>query len=359
MIEAFLLTSPEKMLRYGWTKIYEKVNLMITIKDVAKEAGVSTGTVSNVLNGKPGVKEENITRVLEVIKKLDYNTNMIARALRTKVSESIGLIVPSITNPYYPEFVRGVEDQADKDDLTVFICNSDRDKKKEIRYINSFMTKSVDGFIIMNPHLSLIELNELKNKKFVIVGIDDNIDFKLNIVNASATVATLQGMELLYSYRHNKIGFLTGIGDTFADINKLKAYNYFIESKNIIKDDQYIYRGNYTWESGYKGGKRLLTLENRPTAIFAANDLMALGALQAARDLGYSVPKDVSILGFDDIEMSRYSDPPLTTIQQPKYELGVEAVKMLIQIMNTNNHVEGMRKTLHTEIVMRESVKYK
>lgn len=331
---------------------------MTTIKDVAKEAGVSIGTVSNVINGKSSVKEENVFKVMKAIKKMDFNTNMIARALRTKVSESIGLIVPSITNPYYPEFVRGVEDQAEKEDLTVFICNSDRDKMKEIKYINSLMKKSVDGFIIMNPQLSSIELDNLESSKFVVIGIDDNITSKLNIVNASATIGTLQGMELLYSYRHKKIGFLTGVGDTFADINKLKAYNYFLESRDIVYNEQYIYHGDYTWESGYQGGKKLLSLENPPTAIFAANDLMAIGVLKAARDLNLSVPNDVTILGFDDIEMCKYSEPPLSTIHQPKYKIGVEAVKMLVQIMNTDEHKKGMRKTLQTEIVMRESVAY-
>lgn len=295
---------------------------------------------------------------MAAIEKLDYNQNLIARTLRTRVSESIGLILPSITNPYYPEFVRGVEDQATKENLTLFICNSDRDPDKETKYIKSFLKKSVDGFLIMNPKVSSIELAELKTEKFVVIGIDDNIDSQLNIVNSSAAIGTLLGMELLYSHRHQKIGFLTGGGDTFSDINKLKAYRFFLQDRNLPIREDYIYHGDYTFDAGYLGARQLLELTDPPTAIFGSNDLMAIGALKAAKEMGFKVPRDLSVLGNDDIEMARYLDPALTTIHQPKYELGVESVRMLVKIMNSERSIEGMRKTLPAQVVVRETVDY-
>lgn len=331
---------------------------MATVKDVAREAGVSLGTVSNVLNGRDSVKPRNRERVYEAMKKLGFHYNMTASALRTKTTKNIGLILPTIINPFYPELARGVEDEARKAGFTVFLCNSDRDKEKEQQYIDALLSKGVDGIILLKPQLDREKLKALNEQTALVVEDWENGDDKnLASVNIDGSLSIIQGMNLLAQYGHRKIAFISGLMESHSSRSEMNAYRKSLDSWNIPFRPEYVAHGDYTWKSGLEAAKKLMELENPPTAVFAANDMMAIGAIKAAQSRGDRVPDDISVIGIDDIEMGMLCTPSLTTIHQPKYEVGVEAFRLLHGMLR-GEEGDSRQVLLKTKTVLRESVSY-
>ncbi len=333
---------------------------MATVKDVAREAGVSLGTVSNVLNGKKGVKPESQKKVYQAIKKLGFQYNMTASALRTKTTKTIGLIIPTIVNPYYPELARGAEDEARKEGFTVFLCNSDRDVKKEMHYVNTLLSRGTDGVILVKSKLAEEELERLKLwTQVVLVDYEkqnrEESSERFHMVNVDDAEGVIQGIELLEQYGHSRIAFISGLQDEYSSRCRMETYQDCLRKRGIPLRKEYVITGDFSWQSGYKAAKQLFSLEERPTAIFAANDIMAIGALKAALEAGIRVPEELSILGYDDIEMSNLCSPSLTTIHQPKYQVGIEAVRMLMQNLNKQPDAENCL-CLKTKPVLRKSV---
>lgn len=332
---------------------------MVTIKDVAREAGVSTGTVSNVLNGKENVKTVNREKVQRAMRKLGFHYNMAASFLRTKTSKNIGLIIPSITNPYYPELARGVADSARMASLTVFLCNDDRDAGKERRYVDELLSKGVDGIILVKPQLSWDELRELNDRTaLVLVDVDEDAGPEYNVINVSDEQGVIQGMSLLTQYGHRRIAFISGLLEAYSSKCRIQAYRRFLADQNIEYREEYVVNGTYDWRSGYSAARQLVQLKEPPTAIFASNDLMAIGAMKAVLERGMRVPENISIMGFDNIEMSNLFTPALTTIHQPKYEIGIESLNLLLESMNQENRKEGKKSVLETKLIFRDSVGY-
>jgi len=332
---------------------------MPTMKDVAKEAGVSLGTVSNVLNNRPSVLPENRERVLAAVKKLGFRYNMAARTLRTKTSKNIGLIIQSISNPFYPELARGVEDAANKAGLTVFLCNVDRDVQKERAYIDALISKNADGIILVKPQISLAEVDEICNRcPVILIEAGNTVKPQHNVISINDDIGTNQAMDLLYEYGHRKIAFISGKVDSQSS-RRYEAYVQFLERKGIAINKDYIISGDYDWNSGYIAANALLKLSDPPTAIFAVNDLMAIGAMKAIQESGLCIPEDISVVGFDNISMTNLCTPPLTTVHIPKYEMGVESVKMLNRCLNDTEidfKTRGQKITLETRLVFRKSV---
>ena len=333
--------------------------LLPTMKDVAREAGVSLGTVSNVLNNPRSVRPGNRERVLMAVRKLGFRSNMAAWTLKTKLSRNIGLIIPSITNPFYPELARGVEDVANKAGLTVFLCNDDRDVAKERKYIEKLIAKNADGLILVKPQVSLQEVDEIAQFITVImVDVQAPAPSPYNIVNIEDVAGIRLGMKLLYGYSHTKIAFVTGMLESASSRSRYGAYTDFLTENGIEPRNDYVIKGNYDWNGGYSAAKKLLALSDPPTAIFAANDLMAIGVLKAVQDEGLKVPENISVMGFDNIDISNLSTPSLTTINQPKYEMGALSAEMLLGILTQaeTHRRTGQSITLKTEVVYRNSV---
>lgn len=330
------------------------------MRDVAREAQVSLGTVSNVLNNVSTVTEENRKKVLEAIKGLKYRPNTAARVLKTNISKSIGLVIPDITNPYYPDLARGVEDIARKHGYTIFLCNDDRNSLKEKNYIDALISKNVDGIILVKPKQSCEEIEDIQKRcNVVLVDADDVTGYKCNLINVDDYSGAMQAMNLLYEYGHRKIAFVSGQLESMSSIRRQEAYINFLKSKNIEIDESFIKKGQYDWHSGYKSAIELFGQKNRPTAIFAANDLMAIGAMKAAREKGVSVPGDMSIIGYDDIDMASLCTPQLTTVKQPKYETGMISMEMLIASLEPSTSEKAKDRqvvTLRTEVIVRDSV---
>lgn len=331
---------------------------MATIKDVARVAGVSLGTVSNVLNGKNSVRPGNKRKVYNAMKEVGFHYNMTASALRTKTTKNIGLIIPSITNPYYPELARGVEDAARREGLTVFLCNDDRDTEKERAYIKALLSKGVDGIILLKPRLEHSELLEVKERTSLVLG-DASIDIRneFHVVNADDVQGVICAMNFLGQNGHSQIAMITGMMESYSSQCRLDAYKRYLESRKLCYRPEYVVSGNYSWKSGCRLAKQLMSLPDPPTAIFAANDMMAIGAMKGVQTMRYRIPQDISIIGYDDIEMSNLSNPALTTVHQPKYNMGTECLKMLHACINGKESMDTTKRiTLENHLIIRESV---
>lgn len=333
---------------------------MSTMKDVAKRAGVSLGTVSNVLNNRASVRPENRERVLKAVEEINFKANMVARSLKTKSSNDIALIIPDINNPFYPELARGVEDAANRAGLQVFLCNNDRAQNKERAYVESLITKNIQGLIIVKSQLSEDEIEDINNQ-IAVIRVDAAIPQKsgYSILNMDDHSGFLKGMELLRGYGHERIALIGGMRESFSSNVRYDTYLKFLTVHGIKFRPNYVIRGDYNWSSGYKAAKVLMSLSDPPTAIFAVNDLMAIGCMKALREMGLSVPRDVSVLGYDNIDMSKLCTPTLTTVNQPKYDLGVKSVDMLLRRLEERGSQAGFQGeclTLPTYVVLRESV---
>lgn len=334
---------------------------MVTIKDVAREAGVSQGTVSSVLNGKTTVKAENYNKVMDAVKRLNYQPNLTARTLKTGTSNSIGLVIPDITNPYYPELARGVEDAARAAGLTVFLCNNDRDVKKERDYVNALLNKSVDGIIMVKPQMKRDELEEIQRScNLVLVDTGYETLEGFNVVDVENGAGAKQVMDLLAEYGHERIAYIGGLLESISANARFNAYKNALTERGIEYREEYVRHRRYDWFSGYTAATELMKLVERPTAIFCANDVLAMGALKGLRERNVKVPNDVSVVGFDDIDQSSYSCPALTTVHQPKYEVGIASVDILVKRIGQPRQEEdpGSYVCFDTELVIRETVNY-
>lgn len=328
--------------------------MTVSIKDVAKLAGVSVATVSRVLNKNTNVKEETARKVLDVIKKTGYQPNAIARSLKIKNTRSIGIMIPDISSHYFPEVVRGIEDIANKNNYNVILCNTDLDRDKEKQYLDILVEKQVDGIIYMSNTIT----NELANKfekidtEVVLISTDHSNITSITIDNVKAAY---DAVKYIISKGYKDIAF---IGGSMTDPNAgLPRYNGYIKAlceAGISINKDFILEGNYRFESGYKCTKKLLSLEKKPQAIFSASDEMAIGVIRAVKELGYSIPDDLAVVGFDNIDMAKMVYPSLTTISQPLYDMGVIGMKLLTKKINKEK-IDKNKIILQHKLIERES----
>lgn len=335
---------------------------MSTIKDVAREAGVSIGTVSAILNGSTTIKAKNRARVYAAIEKLHYQPNLVARTLKTGASKSIGLLIPDITNPFYPELARGVEDAARKEGMTVFLCNNDRDVEKERDYVAALLSKTVDGIIMVKPQMPCDELRSLALRcNLVLVdpssSPSDSYD-EFDVIRVDDKNGARKAVEHLIEFGHRKIAYISGRMESISALERFEAYKEVLAENKITFTKEYVRNMNYDWYSGYTATLDLLKLIDPPTAIFAANDIIAFGVLKALRERNISVPLEMSVIGFDDIAQSSYSAPPLTTVRQPKYEVGAMSVNVLIRRIRDEGPKERCSAFFDTDFIVRETVNY-
>lgn len=330
--------------------------MVTTIRDVAKEVNLSVTTVSRVLNNKPDVSEETKKRVEKAIKKLGYNPNRIARGLVLKKTNSIGLVIPDINNPFFPEIIKGVERTAKNLGYSLILCNTDNDKKEEEESISLLKSKQVDGIILSLSLENKEVLKELEEQKFPVVQIDRSVKESnypaITIDNErSAYIAT----EYLIKNGHTKIGHITGDLDTETAIDRLNGYKQALGDYGLAHNKEWILAGDYSAESGRKQMEEIIKLSKRPTALFFANDLMAFGAYDAIFRHGLRIPEDFSIIGHDNIEITSFIRPGLTTMDQPKYKLGEQAAMNLIKLIE-NKEQSVPHVVLKNAMIVRDSV---
>ena len=333
---------------------------MPTIQDVAKKAGVSVGTVSNVLNSLSSVSETNREKVHRAILELGYRRNDAASQLRSNISNTIGLVIPDITNPFYPELMRGVDDTARKVGYNVFLCNKDRSQKAEDNAIEAMLRKNVDGIIIFKPQASKEKIEEIKNICTVVL-IDAEPDLATcDIINVDDYEGMAQNVKAAIEGGHKRIAFISGLDGSPSSHNRLNAFKDTMSRFGIPEQNCYFVDGNLSVECGMESFKALISLPEPPTVILTSNDQMAKGALIAAFEMGISIPGEVSVIGYDDIYDAKWTQPPLTTNWQPKYELGVSAAQLLFKrIAERNENIAFEREVVNMSTVfnMRGSFK--
>jgi LacI family transcriptional regulator len=304
-----------------------------TIIDVAKHAGVSKSTVSRVIaDGGSGVSEDTRHRVETAIRELGYVQNAVASSLRTDRTNIIMLAIPDITNPYWPEVARGVQDVMDQEKYAVVFANSDWDETRERDYLEMARQNRFDAILINPVKVSPGDL-AATGIPTVLLGVRDEFT-NFDMVGADTYSGTMQALNHLFELGHTKIGIILGVAASRAKDQRYTAFQDFYESHRWQMQPDYIQKVSFTRKGGAEGLNNLLALKEPPSAVFCANDIIAIGALQAARQSNLNVPEELSIIGLDDIFAATTTTPPLTTVEKPKYEIGRQAALFLLDHIN-------------------------
>lgn len=331
--------------------------MKITLKEIAAIAGVSTTTVSKILNKKDQkLSEATRQRVLKIADEYNYIPNSLARSMVTKRTRTLGLIVPDITNPFFPEIARGVEDKANEEDYNIILCNTDNDIEKEERNISMLIEKMVDGIIILPSSKRTTDFNSLKNILMPIVLVDRDVDIKN--VQAKVLVDNYDGsynaVKYLLDEGYRKIAFITGPLTSVTALQRLKGYKHALDEYNVKFDESYILEGSFRRSWGREAVKILIEEKKSFDAVFCGNDLIAISTMKTIKEYGYKVPEQIGVLGYDDIYISEMVEPPLSTVRQPKYLMGYKAAQITINAIEKKS-TKGEIALLKTELIVRES----
>lgn len=328
---------------------------MSTILDVAKLAGVSTATVSRVINSPEAVRTRTRDKVTEAMKLCNYKYNALARGFVTKQSNTIGLIIPTINNPVFAESTRGVQDYADRNNIQVLLGNTYYQYEQEEKLVETFREKQVDGLVITTTDLKGAVLKTLVDEQIPFVLLYSTVKKgPMTVVGVDNYRGGYRATEHLVNLGHRRIGMVAGrfsISD--RSFHRWHGYRQCLKNNAIPYDKRLLAQTDYSLAGGRDAVKQLLSLEDPPTAFFCSNDFLALGAMKGARELGLQVPRDLSIVGFDDIRIASYVSPELTTIRQPAYDIGKLGAELLFQ------RIEGKGKPVHKmldlSLIVRES----
>ncbi|MCK5199138.1 MAG: LacI family DNA-binding transcriptional regulator [Spirochaetales bacterium] len=329
--------------------------MAITIKDIARHSGVSVSTVSRVLNKKPDVNAETAARVNGAIKELGYRPNSVARGLVLKRSNVIGFVVPDITNPNFPELARGVVEKARQSGYSVIFFDTNHDSKVEKEALKMLRSKQVDGIIVSFSEANQDEFIKLKEDQFPAVQI-----YRKSPKSVISTIAidnvgsAYKAVKYLLSLGHRRIGHITTGISTLSGAERLEGYKKAFKEAGFQYREEWIFSGSHCAETGYEGMKALLSQDNHVTALFASHDLMAVGAYEAVFEKGLSIPGDISIIGHDNIEISRLVHPKLTTLDTFKDKLGQAGVELLLEEIAESTSV-NREIIFKTELIVRDS----
>lgn len=327
---------------------------MATIKDVAALAGISYTTVSHVLNNSRPVSEAVRLKVEAAIVQLDYVPSAVARSLKAQATATIGLLVPNGMNPYFAELARGIEDHCERNGFCVILCNSDDDPQKQRNYLRVLQEKRVDGLIVSSVDGEVGLASGLATTRTPMVIVDrelQGVDADLISIDHEygAWLATRHLLEL----GHRQIACIAGPQRAAVTAMRLAGYRRALQQAGVTAMPQWALYSDFTSQAGYQAAAGLLASE-QPTAIFAGNDMIGIGVLRAAAERGISVPQALSVIGFDDVQLSRYVYPALTTVGQSIMQLGEAAAeRLLLRIANPAELVE--KRLIRPAVVVRES----
>ncbi|HUG06192.1 MAG TPA: LacI family DNA-binding transcriptional regulator [Candidatus Limnocylindria bacterium] len=330
----------------------------VTITDVARAANVHASTVSRVLNGRAELSllPETRERVIAAATRLGYRPSALARSLRLRRTFTLGMLVPDIANPVFPPIIKGVEGAAHARGYHLILCNTDDSFEREASYLRVLREWRVDGILIASSSTAESTIAELRREKFPFVLVnsasrtgDDACVVPDNRLGVSAAIDHLTRLG------HRRIGLIAAPQTTTTGQERLMAARAALRRHHLAHDDALVaVADSFSEASGYRAARRLLLDGEPPTAIFGANDLIALGAIRLAREIGLAVPADLSVVGFNDIPQSELFDPPLTTVRVPQEDMGVLAAALLIDQLE-GRPIERRRLVLETELVVRGS----
>lgn len=331
---------------------------MATIKDVARESGVSATTVSHVLNSTRKVSPDTVERVEKAIAKLGYEPSGVARALKVKKTYSIGMLVTNSTNPFFAEVIHGVETGCFDQGFSLILCNTDDVLDKLVVHLRALMMKRIDGLVVMTTNGDPQFFKRLEElKRTPVVAIDTGDADVVSVINDDSLRGGRMAGEYLASFGFDRVGCITGPADHPRSRERITGLEAALQVAGVKIPADLRVTSDLTVQGGYQAMQALLALpaRERPDAVFACNDLSAMGALCAIHEKGLTVPGDISVMGYDDIEYAAFMSPPLTTIRQPAFELGNRAAKVLIEHLKSGTKAP-QTMLLQPELMERSSV---
>lgn len=327
-----------------------------TIYDVAKEAGVSIATVSNAINGKGKISKKRREEIFKVMERLQYKPSVIASALMGKRTFTLGLLIPDVSNPFFAEIARAIEDEAHQTGYSLIICSTDNKDEKVERYLKLLEQKSVDGIIIGTGIENIELLKQLQEKSIPIAMIAREVESLTahTVVTDDFLGGTLAARHLL-ELGHLRLSVLTESLKVSSSRERIRGFTFALFEAGIALNEESIVTCDHTIEDAKLGAKRLLRQAERPTAIFCSNDILAVGALQAAKEEGLRVPEDVSVIGFDNTILSSVTDPALTTVAQPMDRMAKLVFNLLTGHLENKPDTAMQRIVLRPELIVRQS----
>jgi LacI family transcriptional regulator len=331
----------------------------LTMDDVARAANVSKQTVSAVINNKSGISEKTRVRVRRIMARLDYQPNLLAGSLRGQSSFTVGVVIPSITNPFYPEFVRGIEDEAQRHGYSLFLCNSDENPEKEVKYLQLLRRHRIAGLIAVTIQVRQAWTEALK--KLAVQGVPVVIalgTYRPGIKVVQITVDDIEGVVKATSYLldlgHDRIGMIMPPPDPNGESPRVTGFLRAHALRGKVVSPELLVPGGWHVKEGQDGAACLMQLPVPPTAIVAPNDMAAIGAISKLKELHQRVPEDVAVIGYDNIAIAEWYDPTLTTVDQPHYQMGQRAMQeMLKRFQNPGDPGEVIQ--FETRLIVRRS----
>ncbi len=359
-VTTFRLYTKENGYVGGMKKLLERreSTMKVTIEDIACLANVSKATVSRVLNDRKGVGEETRQKVKKIIDEFEYNPNLLARGISTSKTKTIGIIIPDITNPFFPALVKSIEVELSAQGYTIILCNTDADIMREKRAISSCISKRVDGIIFASSQIDSSEVKfMLKRYNMPCVYVDrGSIDPDADAwVFVDNEYAAFLATNFLIQNGNRRVAYISGPPGISTSKERLSGYLAALRQNGIELDPNLIYTGDYTIRSGERAVEELLEKDSF-SALFAANDVMAIGAMKALKKHGLSIPDDVEVIGFDNISICELTEPPLTTIEQPLTEIGRLVARLILDIL-AGKPVQDYSPRMQSRLILRESTK--
>jgi LacI family transcriptional regulator len=328
---------------------------MATLHDVAHLAGVSTATVSATINGTAIVSPALQEKVRKAVAELGYNPDAIARSLKTGTTRTLGLIISDIANPFFAAVIRGIEDVANDRGYTLMLCNTDERPEKERAYMQLLQSRRVDG-MIMAPVGKREDYEELgRAMPAPVVFIDRRVPAQADTVVVDNVRGAREAVGYLLGLGHRRIGVISGLPQISTSIERLAGYHQALDEAGLESDPLLLKVGYSRLEGGYRAAQELLAMPDRPTAIFASNNLMVIGLMRAVAERGLACPAAVSVVGFDDFDWASVFQPRLTTVAQPTYEMGVKAAELLLVRMGGERNRERQEIVLAPQLIIRDS----
>ena len=326
---------------------------------IARAAGVSKQTVSAVINNKSGISEKTRSRIRQIIARLDYQPNLLAGSLRAKSSFTVGVVIPSVTNPFYPELVRGIEDEAQANGYSLFLCNSDENPDKEINYLHLLRRHRIAGLIAVTLSMRPAWMQALRNlaaQSTAVVDIlgTDRPSEKVIKIAIDDVAGFVKATSHLLDLGHERIGMIMPPADPSGESQRVTGFLKAHEERGKKVSSELLVPGGWHVTEGQRGAAQLMNLPVPPTAIVAPNDMAAIGAITKIKELNRRVPEDVAVVGYDNIAIAEWYDPALTTVDQPHYQMGARAMQLLLKrLEDPRDPAEVV--TFETTLIIRHS----
>ena len=337
---------------------------MVKNKDVAKRAKVSVATVSRVMNQSGYVSDETRNLVLKTFNELANEDLIFSQSISNRKTNIIGVVIPDIANPFFAEVIKGISEVADKHSVSLLVCNTEEQIEKELRYLELFKTNTILGLLITpktdQHHYNSQYLYQLEALGAPIVLIDRGINLShYNAVFVNNVTGSFEAVDTLIQEGHKDIAIISGPMSSKPGRERFYGYENALRSNDMKVDDDLVFFGDFKLESGYEMTKKILTLKNRPTAIFATNNMMALGSVKALIEEGLKIPEDMAFIGFDDVDMFEIMNLNISTVSRPTVKMGEVAAEMLFELIgNKQVKTHSIKEILlETRLVLRGSEK--